>query len=107
MAHLNLRLPDQEKASIERAAVAEKMTVTGYVRHRLLTDITGDALARRITEMVEERQAEQHEKLLDAMEARITEIVTTVDSHREDFSTFRTNLAEALKQIIATVKEMK
>lgn len=107
MAHLNIRLPDQEKAAIERAAVAEKMTVTAYVRHRLLSDLTGDALAQKIAQLIKHSQPSQQENLLSVLDARIAEVAVGMGEHREDFTEFRTKLADALKQILAAVKEAK
>ena len=92
LERLEIRLPAPEKSALERSAVALNVSVSAYVRQRLGADLTGDALAHRIAELIAEQQDSAMQELLDAM-----------TEHRGDFDIFRQNLGAALKQLLSRI----
>jgi len=92
MAELHLRLSDHEKAALERLAARQKITISALVRQRLMVDLTGEALAQRIAQIVEPRAGQADEKVLAELAA-----------HREDFKEFRGNLARELESLVRQV----
>ena len=99
MSRLHIRLPDPEKAALERAATAAGMSLSAFVRHRLLAELTGEALVRRIVEALIEGDAGRCEKLVSTLRVGHAEVAAALEEHRQEFGEFRRNLGEALKQL--------
>lgn len=88
LERLEIRLPPYEKAAIERQAVAAEMSVSAWVRKRLTADLTGDALAQSIANLIQQRQ-----------DSALQEIVEGLTEDRANFEAFRAGLRQALAQL--------
>jgi uncharacterized protein (DUF1778 family) len=81
-ARLNFRLPSDAKEKIERAAIAEGLTVTDFAVHALV-NFADEVLERHHTRKLSDRDREVFLSLLDAEGEPNEALKSAFEAHRE------------------------
>ena len=81
-ARLNFRLPYEAKSKIERAALAEGLTVTDFAIHALV-DVADEVLERHHARKLTDRDRDLFLELLDSNDDPNEELKGAFDAHRD------------------------
>ncbi len=82
IARLNFRLPSETKEKIERAAVAEGLTITDFAVHALV-DVADEVLERHHVRILTDRDRDLFLAILDDDDEPNEALKGTFDAHRE------------------------